>query len=68
MADNREENVQDHGLEDCDSRRELRALVVRGSNSHLGCYSLPLLLQVSLPTLKKAKAKALAFVYILLNN
>ena len=28
-----------------DSRRELRALVVRGSDSRLGCHSLPLLLQ-----------------------
>ena len=26
---------------DCDSRRGLRALVVRGSDSHLGCHSLP---------------------------
>ena len=34
------------GQKDCDSRRELRALVVRGSESHLGSHSLPLLLQV----------------------
>ena len=39
--------------EGLDSRRELRALVVRGSDSRLGCHSLPLLLQV--PSSYKAK-------------
>ena len=37
------------GRRDCDSRRELRGLVVRGSDSHLGCHSTPLLLQVHHP-------------------
>ena len=37
------------GRRDCDSRRELRGLVVRGSDSRLGCHSTPLLLQVPPP-------------------
>ena len=39
-----------------DSRRELRGLVVRGSDSPLDCHSLPLLLQV-LFLLKKEKGE-----------